>query len=164
MLTSYADSTLMSHAVSTLFSDTVLTLPSLLATTHPSSQGTALSVLEIDNVLSVLPVMAMAILCVWAAHITVVSPEVVAFTAEPPKVVAPTLLPESDLKSSPERTPNPEFGPERISVLDQSLDQVLSPKILPKLIQAPEQSLSLFQFCLRWHPLQNLQRWRFRFS
>ncbi len=50
----------------------------LPAATHSCSPGTAPSVSEIDNVLSVLPVMATAILCVWAAHTTVVSPEVAA--------------------------------------------------------------------------------------
>ncbi len=88
-------STLTSHTVSTLSSDTVSILSSLPVTTQPSSPGTAPLFLEIDDVLSVLPVMVMAILCVWATHTTVVSPEVAAFAAEPPEVVAPTLLPES---------------------------------------------------------------------
>ncbi len=82
-----------SHTVSTLSSDTVSILSSMPVATQPSSPGTVLLVLEIDNVLSVLAVMAMAIICVLATHTTVVSPEVAAFSAEPPEVLySPNLF------------------------------------------------------------------------
>ncbi len=54
-----------------------------------SSLGKAPSVSEIDGVLSILPVMAMAILCVWASHTTTVPPEVAASVSEPPEAVCP---------------------------------------------------------------------------
>ncbi|XP_016331497.1 BCL-6 corepressor-like protein 1 [Sinocyclocheilus anshuiensis] len=129
-------------------SHTVSTLSSLPGATHPSSPGTAPLVLEINNVLSVLPVIATAILCVWAAHATVVSPEVAASAAEPPEVVVPTLLPESDLKSSPEKAPVPEFSPERAYVPksssvfapapDLSLVRPLAPEHSTKMTLVPE--------------------------
>ncbi len=82
-----------SHTVSTLSSDTVSILSSMPVATQPSSPGTVLLVLEIDNVLSVLSVMAMAIICVLATHTTVVSPEVAAFSAEPPEALySPNLF------------------------------------------------------------------------
>lgn len=42
----------------------------------------ALSALEVVPVSSVLPIMAAAILCVWAAHTSPVSPKEVAFSSE----------------------------------------------------------------------------------
>ncbi len=94
------------------------------ATTHSSSLSTAQSISEIDIVLPVLPVMATAILCVWATHTTVVSPEVAASTAEPPEVVAPTLIP----KVFSETTPVPKSVPE----LTPALESVLEPAPVPE--------------------------------
>ncbi len=125
--------------------------------THSSSLGTAASVLEMDNVLSVLPVMATAILFVLATHTAVVSPEMAAFAAEPDKVLAPTLLHESDPtsspekatdpksspekatdpKSSPERTSVPEFGPERASVPEFGPERTSVPEFGPERASVP---------------------------
>ncbi len=89
VIPSHADLSLLKHVDSIFLGGTVSKLSGLPAATQSSSPGTAPSVSEIDDVLSVLPVMAMAILCVWATHTTVVAPEVAASTAEPSEVVAP---------------------------------------------------------------------------
>ncbi len=94
VIPSHADLSHPNHVDSIFLGGTVSTFSGLPAATHSNSPGTAPLVSEIDNVFSVLPVMATAILCVWATH-TVVPPEVSASTAEPSEVVVPTLLPES---------------------------------------------------------------------
>ncbi len=123
-------SALPSHADLAFSSNTVSTRSSLPATTHSSSLSTAQSISEIDIVLPVLPVMATAILCVWATHTTVVSPEVAASTAEPPEVVAPTLIP----KVFSETTPVPKSVPE----LTPALESVLEPAQFQSLVPVPD--------------------------
>lgn len=115
----------------------LLAFSSLLAASHPSSPGTVSSLSGIDSVISVLPVMATTILCVWVAHTTLVSPEVASFDTEPP-VVLPTLFPETDPKSNPEKTPDPKFSLEKAHVSEFNPKRVPVAESIPERVPVPE--------------------------
>ncbi|XP_042570807.1 anti-sigma-I factor RsgI8-like [Cyprinus carpio] len=74
-----ANSPLPSHADSVFLSVTVFTHSSDIVPQEQHLQSRRWAMY------SVLPVMAMAILCVWAAHTTLVSPKAATSTAEPPE-------------------------------------------------------------------------------